>query len=1088
MSPHHHARRSSSFKQAISHTHRFSFVSPFFARRLRVEELEVRRMLASFLVSSLADEGAGTLREAITMANTAPGADTIDFSVVGKIDVGSQLPTITEAVHITGPGANLLTIDAGDGADNLFDTSDGYRIFEINDATSGLIDVSISGVYLTGGDPFGRGGAIFNTENLVLAGVTLTDNAAQNDGGGIWNDGTTTISRSTISGNVGAVGGGILNGNTGILTIIQSTISGNQGFDGGGINNRGKVVVTQSTLAVNRASRGGGAIWNRGEAAVTQSIISGNRAGTPGGMNTGGDEILSYSSSFNLSGNVLGDSYGSVASAFGGGTVQQAARVNNILATADGSKPTALSAILSPLADNGGTTLTHAITITSPAFQGGDASFTGPPDFDQRGADYHRVAFGRIDIGAYELQALPTLVVDTFVDESDGDFTSEHLSLREAIEIANAFEGHDNITIAVTGRIGIASQLPTITDSVTIIGPGADLLTIDAGLGGDGLRNGNGYRIFNIDDGTSALRDVEISGLAITGGDTPSDGGAIYNQENLTLANSALSGNSADLGGGILNIGSVTISRSTLSDNSASKGGGVLNSGSAIITQSTLSGNQAAFEGGGIQNALEATLTINRGTLSGNSAARGGGVWNFGTADIKQSIISGNTTGAGGEILNYSNYFYIGRVNLNAFNLIGDSSQTTEEALRGVAPGVEDILATSDGNEPTPLHAILGPLANNGGPTLTHALAPNSPALDAGTGSVIAGLLFNTGVDQLGIALSDGVDDPHYALLTQPGGGSLFDQTTPADGFPIPPWLANDSSSRWIGPLANDAEGPPGDYLYRTTFDLSSLEFSEWSFEIIGVWASDNAGVDILINGVSTGQTNQQFIEYSSFTVAAGFVPGLNTLDFVVNNASDTPNPTGLRVHDVRLVVTPTTDQRGLARNVNGVDIGAYEAQAAPSADFDSDGDVDGADFLTWQRGFGTLSAAKMDGDADNDADVDADDLAVWQTQFGSEPPLASKLQADSVAEAPVSGQSSSADLIDAAMALAWMDLPPERESLFVAQVESSAETMATSAVTEPVAYAVSAAQVDSALPQLGGRTATEMGWLAEELLEKLVG
>jgi hypothetical protein len=69
-----------------------------------------------------------------------------------------------------------------------------------------------------------------------------------------------------------------------------------------------------------------------------------------------------------------------------------------------------------------------------------------------------------------------------------------------------------------------------------------------------------------------------------------------------------------------------------------------------------------------------------------------------------------------------------------------------------------------------------------------------------------------------------------------------------------------------------------------------------------------------------------------------------------------------------------------------------YVAVVAPpedDADFDGDGDVDGRDFLTWQRGFGTPDALPADGDADNDFDVDADDLAVWQLQYGEPvPPL----------------------------------------------------------------------------------------------------
>ena len=53
------------------------------------------------------------------------------------------------------------------------------------------------------------------------------------------------------------------------------------------------------------------------------------------------------------------------------------------------------------------------------------------------------------------------------------------------------------------------------------------------------------------------------------------------------------------------------------------------------------------------------------------------------------------------------------------------------------------------------------------------------------------------------------------------------------------------------------------------------------------------------------------------------------------------------------------------------------------SADFDEDGDVDGADFLTWQRGLG-VGSTHAEGDADGDGDVAAVDLAVWRYQFGA--------------------------------------------------------------------------------------------------------
>ena len=63
----------------------------------------------------------------------------------------------------------------------------------------------------------------------------------------------------------------------------------------------------------------------------------------------------------------------------------------------------------------------------------------------------------------------------------------------------------------------------------------------------------------------------------------------------------------------------------------------------------------------------------------------------------------------------------------------------------------------------------------------------------------------------------------------------------------------------------------------------------------------------------------------------------------------------------------------------------AYDrAEIAPSADFDRDGDVDGQDFLTWQRNFGATFALQSEGDANFDGTVDANDLAAWQDSYGS--------------------------------------------------------------------------------------------------------
>ena len=64
------------------------------------------------------------------------------------------------------------------------------------------------------------------------------------------------------------------------------------------------------------------------------------------------------------------------------------------------------------------------------------------------------------------------------------------------------------------------------------------------------------------------------------------------------------------------------------------------------------------------------------------------------------------------------------------------------------------------------------------------------------------------------------------------------------------------------------------------------------------------------------------------------------------------------------------------------------ELNEPDSADFDGDGDVDGRDFLAWQRGYGKSNAAQEDGDADHDGSVNGSDLAIWQDQYDTAPPL----------------------------------------------------------------------------------------------------
>jgi len=157
--------------------------------------------------------------------------------------------------------------------------------------------------------------------------------------------------------------------------------------------------------------------------------------------------------------------------------------------------------------------------------------------------------------------------------------------------------------------------------------------------------------------------------------------------------------------------------------------------------------------------------------------------------------------------------------------------------------------------------------------------------------------LFNTGVDACARPMADGtIGDPHYTLISTPGGTRDIRVRTSAGGYPVPPYIADNSDSAWIGPNVDAMlDGPPGEYIYRTTFSLAGLALS--SVSIAGKWSTDNEGVRIVLNGTDTGNPATDPVQFSlgfaPFIIRSGFVPGLNTLDFVVNNGG---GPTALRV------------------------------------------------------------------------------------------------------------------------------------------------------------------------------------------------
>lgn len=167
--------------------------------------------------------------------------------------------------------------------------------------------------------------------------------------------------------------------------------------------------------------------------------------------------------------------------------------------------------------------------------------------------------------------------------------------------------------------------------------------------------------------------------------------------------------------------------------------------------------------------------------------------------------------------------------------------------------------------------------------------------------------VFSTGVDATGAVLPDGEVDPHYNIIinaTDPSSQDaiVHDSTV----FPIAgcTWVCNTEISKWIAPLFNSIEALGGDYAYSTTFDLTG--FDPATAVLLGSWATDNLGTDLKLNGVSTGLSNgNQFGALTPFSVSAGFVAGVNTIEFHLNNADAPTGYTGLRVENLRVGALP---------------------------------------------------------------------------------------------------------------------------------------------------------------------------------------
>ncbi|RIK61690.1 MAG: hypothetical protein DCC65_18555, partial [Planctomycetota bacterium] len=389
------------------------------------------------------------------------------------------------------------------------------------------------------------------------------------------------------------------------------------------------------------------------------------------------------------------------------------------------------------------------------------------------------------------------------------------------------------------------------------------------------------------------------------------------------------------------------------------------------------------------------------GAAGGIAIIDGFGESAVGMVTLVNNIVAGSTSGADMLVSLEDGGTIIG-----SHNLIGDGSHTLiHDALGGLKNTI-----TGD--------PLLGPLADNGGPTKTHALLAGSPAIDAG------------GADY-GVEILDGpveaISDPSFETPSLPAASYAYNPIGSAWTFSGSAGLASNGSA-----LKNPAalQGAQVVFLQSNDSSISQvvyLDAGRYLFSLRGAQPRDLPSFDeyqavgMWVDGVKVGIA-VPYLEFdwtphtsSSFTVTEG----PHTIQLVGQDLNKMAFLEQIELisfrTEIHTVDLSTTDQRGSGfARVNGgrIDIGAFEA--TNHGDYDEDGDADGFDFLLWQRQLGSPAVPSGSGaDGDDNGTVDAADLAVWREWFGT--PRAAAAAA-AVAEQDVAVRLSEPAAFDAAL------------------------------------------------------------------------
>ena len=388
---------------------------------------------------------------------------------------------------------------------------------------------------------------------------------------------------------------------------------------------------------------------------------------------------------------------------------------------------------------------------------------------------------------------------------------------------ADADQGGGGI-FNLSGTLNVANSSITMNQATGASGSGGGILN-DAGgslsvassliSGNRASRAGGGIEDNSGAGTTFRVSNTEISGNAT--GNAPGNGGGIHitGAGDLLIEGGAVSGNEAAAeGGGLWNgSGTMMIRNLAVMDNrvgapitnpasgtaglldATEGGGGVFNNGGTVrISATTVARNSVVGmgSGGGISNEAGGELTVFNSTVSGNSAeAAGGGINNAGRMNVFNVTVADNTAATGPSIYQPEAGDFI-RIRESIVTGAGGAADLAGPGT--YSSGGYNVIGAADagmftaavrdtfGSLTAPLDAGLLPLADNGGPTMTHALGCPSPAIDRGVPN-------NTDPDQRGLPVFGGVRDAgafERQTVCDPTSIRGFAALTDVDVYPNP--------------------------------------------------------------------------------------------------------------------------------------------------------------------------------------------------------------------------------------------------------------------------------------------------------------